>query len=73
VTASGSGLDPDISPAYASIQEALVARTRGISVAQVAALVSKYTDGRDLGFLGEARVNVLELNVALDEHYPYHR
>ena len=71
VTTSGSGLDPDISPAYAKIQEALVARTRGVSVAQVAALVRKYERGRDLGFLGEPRVNVLQLNLALDSAYPY--
>jgi K+-transporting ATPase ATPase C chain len=70
VTGSASGLDPDISPAYAKLQEASVARARGVSVAQVAALVAKYSDGRDLGFLGEARVNVLELNIALDRSYP---
>jgi potassium-transporting ATPase KdpC subunit len=73
VTGSGSGLDPDISPAYAKLQEAVVARTRGVGVAQVAALVGKYTQGRDLGFLGEARVNVLELNLALDRDYPFTR
>jgi potassium-transporting ATPase KdpC subunit len=72
VTASGSGLDPEISPAYARLQEPRVARTRGVSVAQVAELVAKYEMGRDLGFLGEARVNVLQLNLALDRTYPYH-
>jgi K+-transporting ATPase ATPase C chain len=66
VTASGSGLDPDISPQYADIQVARVAAARHLSVATVQGLVNKYTQGRTLGFLGEARVDVLNLNIALD-------
>jgi K+-transporting ATPase ATPase C chain len=66
VTTSASGLDPDISPQYADIQVARVAATRHLSVATVQGLVNKYTQGRNLGFLGEPRVNVLNLNIALD-------
>jgi potassium-transporting ATPase KdpC subunit len=67
VTASGSGLDPGISPQYADIQVNRVAAARHLPVSTVQALVSKYTQGRNLGFLGEPRVNVLNLNIALDE------
>ncbi len=67
VTSSGSGLDPDISPEYADIQVHRIAAENGLTVAQVQKLVDDHTDGRTLGFIGEPRVNVLELNIALKE------
>jgi potassium-transporting ATPase KdpC subunit len=70
VTTSGSGLDPDISPQNADIQVNRIAAARHVSPAAIMALVKQYTQGRTLGFLGEPRVDVLNLNIALDEKYP---
>jgi K+-transporting ATPase ATPase C chain len=70
VTASSSGLDPHISPANAEVQAARVAKARNVSVDQVKQLIAQATERADLGFLGEPRVNVLMLNVALDQNSP---
>jgi potassium-transporting ATPase KdpC subunit len=73
VTTSGSGLDPHISPAAAEFQSPRVARERGMSEAEINRLIAEFTDSRQFGFLGEARVNVLLLNLKLDEIKPLGR
>ena len=70
VTASSSGLDPHISPANAQAQMSRVAKARGISVDQANQIVARFTEGPDLGLLGEPRVNVLKLNLAMDQQFP---
>jgi potassium-transporting ATPase KdpC subunit len=70
LTASGSGLDPEISPASAQAEAPRVAKARGISADQLNQLVAQYTKSPDLGLLGEPRVNVLKLNLALDQQFP---
>ena len=70
VTASASGLDPQISPTNAETQAARVAKARGVSADQVKELIPQFTERADLGFLGEPRVNVLMLNIALDQKFP---
>lgn len=70
VTASASGLDPHISPRNAEIQAARVAKARGVATAEILALIEQRTEGRTLGFLGEPRLNVVEMNLALDERFP---
>lgn len=73
LTASASGLDPDLSPASAAAQVARVAKARSATPAQIQELVDRIAEGRQLGFLGEPRVNVLKLNLVLDSSFPVKR
>ena len=73
VTASGSGLDPHLSPASVEVQIDRVAKARGVAPGQVKQVADQFVEGRDLGFLGESRVNVLQLNLVLDERFPVRR
>jgi K+-transporting ATPase ATPase C chain len=70
VTASASGLDPDVSPANAALQARRIAAARGVSVAQVEQIIAAHTTGRVFGILGQPRVNVLEVNLGLDARLP---
>jgi potassium-transporting ATPase KdpC subunit len=71
LTASGSGLDPDVSLASAEAQAARVAARRGVSVDKIRELIAQHAKGRKLGFLGEPRINVLELNLSIDQKFPF--
>lgn len=73
VTASASGLDPDITPAAAEFQVPRLAHERGVSEQQIREIIQRHTAGRQLGFLGEPRVNVLEVNLELDEQFPMNK